>query len=91
MTFDVDTALRRIADAEHPRLGGIDDAVFSRVRNNRASARAGIGAASLAAFGAVILGTMAAGPTATPAVAPPLDPFGVTSPLAPSTLLLADR
>ncbi|RYE03453.1 MAG: hypothetical protein EOP61_04555 [Sphingomonadales bacterium] len=60
-------------------------------RNNRASARAGIGAVRLAAIGAVILGTVAGGPTAPPAATATLDPFGVTSPLAPSTLLLADR
>ena len=40
---------------------------------------------------AVILGTLTAGPAAAPAAAAPVDPFGVASPLAPSTLLLADR
>lgn len=91
MDFDVDAALRRVADADHPGLNTIDAVVFERVRANRTTARAGIGAASVAAVGAVILGTLTAGPAAAPAAAAPVDPFGVASPLAPSTLLLADR
>lgn len=91
MDFDLDAALRRVADDEHPGLGSIDAAVFHRVRANRTSARTGVGAVALAAVGAIVLGTMTAGPAASPANAAPIDPFGVAGPLAPSTLLLADR
>lgn len=91
MDFDLDAALRRVADDEHPGLSTIDAAVFNRVRANRTSARTGIGAVAFAAVGAIMLGTMTAGSAASPASAAPIDPFGVASPLAPSTLLLADR
>ena len=91
MGFDLDAALRRVADDEHPRLGSIDATVLNRVRANRTSARTGIGAVAFAAVGAIVLGTMTAGPAASPASAAPIDPFGVAGPLAPSTLLLAER
>lgn len=91
MDFDLDAALRRVADDEHPGLGSIDTTVFSRVRANRTSARTGLGAVAFAAVGAIVLGALTAGPTASPASAAPIDPFGVPGPLAPSTLLLAER
>ncbi|MBN2971259.1 hypothetical protein LQ953_00760 [Sphingomonas sp. IC-56] len=91
MDLDLDAALRRVADDEHPGLRSIEAAVFNRVRANRTSARTGIGAVAFAAVGAIMLGTMTAGSAASPASAAPIDPFGVASPLAPSTLLLADR
>ncbi|WP_141395772.1 hypothetical protein [Sphingomonas spermidinifaciens] len=91
MDLDFDTALRRVADQDHPGLDSIDATVFERVRVNRTSARTGIGAVALAAVGAIVLGTMTAGPTASPASAAPIDPFGVAGSFAPSTLLLADR
>ena len=53
MDFDLDAALRRVADDEHPGLGSIDAAVFHRVRANRTSARTGMGAVAFAAIGAI--------------------------------------
>ena len=90
MHTDIDTALRRLTATDHPGLEGIEGAVMAGVRAGR-DTRAGIGMAAVAAIGAVAFGTMAAGPGAKPASAAPLAPFGVTAPLAPSTLLAADR
>ena len=82
MDLDLDAALRRVADDEHPGLRSIDAAVFQRVQANRTSARTGLGAVAFAAVGAIVLGTMTAGPAVSPASAAPIDPFGVASPLA---------
>ncbi len=40
MDFDLDAALRRVADDEHPGLGSIDAAVFHRVRATNSPSRA---------------------------------------------------
>lgn len=93
MNSDLDTALRRLAaHADHPGLDGIEDAVLARV-HARTAPRAGVGPglAVMAAIGAVALGTVAARPTPATASTLSLSPFGASSPLAPSTLLLASR
>lgn len=88
---DVDEWLKRMGGGPvDPRLDGIGDAVFARIRAGRTVTSTGLGIVALAAVGAVILGAAGAGPTS-PAAASPLDPIGVVSPLAPSTLLLADQ
>lgn len=92
MNTDLDQVLARLADIdEHPGLATIDASVFNGIRANRTSVGTGLGATALAAVGAIALGTASAGPLSTPAAAAPLDPFGIANPLAPSTLLLADR
>lgn len=90
MQTDIDTALRRLSAADHPGLEGIEDAVMAGVRAQR-DTRTGIRMAAFAGVGAVALGTMAAGPGTPPAAAASLAPFGVSAPLAPSTLLATDR
>jgi hypothetical protein len=90
MQTDIDTALRRLAAIDHPGLDGIEDGVMAGVRAQRQT-RTGIRMAAVAGIGAVALGTVAAGPGAQPASATPFEPFGVAAPLAPSTLLAADR
>jgi hypothetical protein len=88
---DIDELMKRIGTGPvNPRLDGIEDAVFARIRANRAARSTGLGLAALAAVGAVILGAAGAGP-ASPAAAAPLGPIGIAGPLAPSTLLLAER
>lgn len=90
MQTDIDTALRRLSAIHHPGLEGIEDAVMAGVRARRQT-RTGVRMAGLAGIGAIALGTAAAGPGAQPASAAPLEPFGIAAPLAPSTLLAADR
>ncbi|MBN8809142.1 MAG: hypothetical protein J0I47_13035 [Sphingomonas sp.] len=90
MNTDIDTALRRLSATDHPGLGGIEGAVMTGVRAGRET-RTGMRMAAIAGIGAIALGTVAAGPGAQPASAAPLAPFGVAAPLAPSTLLTADR
>lgn len=92
MNTDLDTALARLSHIdEHPGLASIEDAVFAGIGANRTSFGTGVGATALAAMGAIALGAVSAGPLSAPAAAAPLDPFGIANPLAPSTLLLADR
>jgi|GEM_PF-1531589 len=90
MQTDIDATLRRLSAADHPGLEGIEDAVMAGVRSRRET-RTGIRMAAFAGVGAVALGAMAAGPGTQPASAAPLAPFGLSAPLAPSTLLAADR
>ncbi|WP_137861870.1 MULTISPECIES: hypothetical protein [unclassified Sphingomonas] len=91
METEIDTALRRLATADHPGLDGMEDAVLTGVRARR-EARASVRMAAIAGIGAVMLGTVAAGPGTSPAAAAaPLAPLGSGASLAPSTLLLAER
>lgn len=93
MKSDLDAALLRLAaQADHPGLDGIEDAVLARVHASAASGSSvGPGFAVIAAIGAVALGAVAARPTSATASTPSLSPFSVSNPLAPSTLLLASR
>lgn len=93
MNSDLDTALHRMAaHADHPGLDGIEDTVLARIHAHVAP-RAGVGPrlAAIAAIGAVALGTFSSRPTPATASTPSLSPFGASSPLAPSTLLLASQ
>lgn len=93
MSPDLETALSRLAaHADHPGLDGIENSVLARV-HAKAAPRAGVGPglAAMAAIGAIALGTVAARPAPATASTPSLSPFGASSPLAPSTLLLAGR
>ena len=92
MTTDLDAELRRLTAGEHPSLLGIEVSVLARIRERRRS-EAALGAPfiAIAALGAVALGTMAGTFSPAPAAAASLSPFGPSTPLAPSTLLAADR
>ncbi len=90
MQTDIDTALRRLSASDHPGLDGIEDAVMAGIHAQRQT-RTSVRMAAVAGIGAIALGTIAAGPGTQPASAAPLAPFGVAAPLAPSTLLAADR
>ncbi|WP_287980332.1 hypothetical protein [Sphingomonas sp.] len=85
---DIDEKLALIAQADHPGLHGMEDAVLARLAGSRTSVRSGLGIATLAAAGAVVLGATVGGTAPTPATAASLDPIGAASELAPSTLLV---
>jgi hypothetical protein len=92
MPTDIDSALRRLASADHPGLSAIDDIVMTRIYERRRSeAIFGAPLMALAALGAITLGVTAGALSAPPATAASLSPFGPSNPLAPSTLLAADR
>lgn len=92
MTIDLDADLRRLTAADHPGLLEIEASVMARIRERRRSDAAfGAPFIAIAAFGAIALGTMAGTISPTPAEATALSPLGPTMPLAPSTLLAADR
>lgn len=90
MKTEIDAALRGLSATDHPGLEGLEESVMADVRARRET-RSGMRMAAVAGVGAVTLGTLAAGPVAQPASAAPLAPFGVTAPLAPSTLLASDQ
>lgn len=93
MVQDLDTALRRLSTAPlHPGLESIEGAVLGRLHERAtASPRQGIGIGAIAAAGALMLGIASGGAFPASASADTLSPFGPTSPLAPSTLLAANR
>lgn len=88
MPPDLDSRLRDLSAHDHPQLGRLETSVLARINRNRET-RGGIGMVAATAIGAVALGSIAAGPSAHPVR--PLAPFGIGAPLAPSTLLTADR
>jgi hypothetical protein len=92
MQTDLDAALRRLSTAaDHPGLLTIEDAVLARINaGGQDDTRSGFRLAAIAAVGAIALGAVSAGPIPAPASAAATSPFGPSSPLAPSTLLLAD-
>lgn len=89
---DIDEMLARLArEPVHPGLGGIEAGVFARIGEARA-ARAGVGMGALAIVVAVGMGVAGAGaPPATAQPRAPLSPFGLSTPLAPSSLLVGDE
>lgn len=93
MTQDLDAALRQLSSTPaHPRLASIEDAVLGRVHARPTASHAqGLGIGATAAVGALLLGIAASGPLEASASPGTLSPFGPSSPLAPSTLLLASR
>lgn len=90
MQTDIDAALCQLSATDHPDLERIEAAVMAGVRARRDN-RNGMRMVAVAGIGAVALGTLSAGMGSQPASAAPLAPFGAAAPLAPSTLLLADR
>jgi len=87
MTIDLDDTLSRLASGTpHPGLSGLEDRVIGAIASPRT---ASIGAgATLSAMGlALVLGAMSNFAPASEARASPLTPLGVSSALAPSTLL----
>lgn len=94
MNMELDEALGRLAAAPlHPGLGGIEDRVFARVREEAAFAgqtahRLRVG--TVAAIAALGLGVAVGGPATASASPDTLSPFGPASPLAPSTLLAGE-
>lgn len=92
MTTDIDAALRRLADGDHPGLAAMDETVMARIYERRRSDAAfGAPLMAMAALGAVTLGVAVGMLPAAPAAAASLSPFGPSNPLAPSTLLASDR
>lgn len=92
--INLDDMLSQLGDAPvHPGLATIDDAVLAGLAAHQASLGAGtLRSASVAAIAALVIGVASAGLSGSPAVAASsLTPFGPTSALAPSTLLLASR
>lgn len=92
MSRQIDDALARLgASAIHPGLDGLEDRVLLAI--NATSARTiGAGATLTAAALALVLGAFSnVVPTADAQAAPVLSPFGISSPLAPSTLLTEPR
>lgn len=95
MSMELDEALGRLAVAPlHPGLMAIDDTVFARIRENAAyagQARDRLRLGAVAALGALGLGIATGSPVAASPSPDALSPFGPSQPLAPSTLLAADR
>lgn len=92
MEQDLDAALRRLsAMPAHPGLASIEGAVLERLHERAAGTPLqGIGMGAAVAVAALMLGVATSSP---PVSAAPntLSPFGPSSPLAPSTLLMASR
>jgi hypothetical protein len=94
MSMELDEVLGRLSAAPvPPGLTQIEDRVFLRVREEAALAaqtaqRLRIGA--VAAIAALSLGVATGDPVAASASPNTLSPFGPSSPLAPSTLLVGD-
>ncbi|MES2337307.1 MAG: hypothetical protein V4537_04330 [Pseudomonadota bacterium] len=91
MDMDIDTALGRIGRHDlHPGLNGLEDRVLTMIADRPARAMAtrttiaGVAFALLLGVGSVIYPAPAARATQTA-------PFGIPSPLTPSTLLLGTR
>ena len=92
MTNDLDADLRHLTTEIHPGLLAIEESVMVRIRERRRSdAALGTPFITLAALGALALGTSAGTISTTPASATSLSPLGPSAPLAPSTLLAVDR
>lgn len=92
--IDLDDLLSQIGDAPmHPALALMDEGVMAGLAAHQASLGDGmLRPASVAAVAALVIGFASAGLTGSSAVAAPsLTPFGPSSALAPSTLLLASR
>ena len=92
--IDLDDMLSQLGGAPmHPGLATMDDAVLAGLAAHQASLGAGmLRPASAAAIAALVIGVASVGLSGSPAVAAPsLSPFGPSSALAPSTLLLASR
>jgi hypothetical protein len=91
----LDEALGRLAAAPlHPGLTSIEDKVFARVREEAAlagQASHGLRIGAVAALAALGLGIAAGSPVAASPSPDTLSPFGPSSPLAPSTLLVGER
>ncbi|KQN26036.1 hypothetical protein ASE86_07685 [Sphingomonas sp. Leaf33] len=89
MSVHIDDALARLsASDEHPGLAGLEDRVLSaigREATRTIGARATLGAA---AFALLLGGVSNVVPTADAQAAAIISPFGASSPLAPSTLLI---
>lgn len=91
---NLDEMLTRIGSSPLPlHLATMDEAVIAGLAAHQASLGAGmLRPASFAAVAALVIGVASAGLSGSPAVAAPsLTPFGPSSALAPSTLLLASR
>ncbi len=92
MNDNLDILLARVANAPiPPTLTDLSDAVMARIHADAASARTSMTVGITAMFSALVLG--ATGALAFPAAAPaaPLAPFGISTALAPSTLLDGGR
>ncbi len=94
MQDDLDRALAKLAAMPaDARLEGLDVAVMARIASNAGDARRGARIGAAATFCALAMGVI--GSTVlgvpVPARASGVAPFGVSVPLAPSTLLAGDR
>ncbi len=92
--INLDDMLSQLGGAPvHPGLAAMDEAVMAGLAEHQASVGAGtLRTASVAAIAALVIGVATAGLSGTPAgTVSSLTPFGPSSALAPSTLLLASR
>jgi hypothetical protein len=93
--MELDKVLGKLAAAPlHPGLTSIEDKVFARVREEAALARQasyGLRVGAVSALAALGLGIAAGSPVAALPSRNILSPFGPSSPLAPSTLLVGER
>lgn len=90
MDDEIDRAIARLAAVPAPaRLESMDSAVFARLSTDAAEARSGTRLGMAATIGALAIGVASSAISAAPA--PPLSPFGVSPPFAPSTLLANSR
>lgn len=92
--MELDEALGRLAASPlHPGLTSIEDKVLARVRENALAGQAshGLRVGAVAALAALGLGIAAGSPGAASPSPDTLSPFGPSSPLAPSTLLVGER
>lgn len=92
MTRNIDNVLAGLAaSATHPGLNGLEDRVLLAI-NAPPMQTIGAGATLTAAAFALIFGAFSnLVPAADAQAAPVLSPFGISSPLAPSTLLTERR
>lgn len=91
METDIDTVLGRIGRSDsHPGLHGLEDRVLTVIADQPARAMARCTTFAAASF-ALLFGLGSVVFPAPEATAKPLVPFGVPSPLAPSSLLLDAR
>lgn len=92
MTRDIDDALARFAaSATHPGLDGLEDRVLLAI-SAPPIRTIGAGATLTAGAFALIFGAFSnLVPAADAQAAPVVSPFGISNPLAPSTLLTEQR
>ena len=91
MENDLDAALRCLTVEDHPGLPGLERAVLVRVDQRRRSGTPYGSLLALTGLGAITLGVLGGVLSPSRPLAADLSSLGSSNPLAPSTLLAADR